>query len=530
MVNMPYFKKCAYKLLLLPCLGFMSALTWSQEAPPVAVHQEDDEIILEEASQNGAASLPPIIFDPVLMQSVELAETDEDGNPRFTTVELSPLPSASGASGSNNLVNSYVNDQDSLGFSIAQFQESILQFELEGGVYDYRLSELYLAMGTNYQQLGEAQLAVDAFSQALQLSRINNGLFTEDQLPVVKALVESYLNLGDISSANLNQEYLLYVTQKIYGAANPIILDELLEYADWNLHAASLSLGYIPNLQSMYFRTESFNEANFIQHEQVENLLSVAAFAYSQAIMMQHDLEAKFDEISSSENVAVLKDSLNLEEEDFNIAETEQKLAYTYFLQYQFDWNNVAVNSFGEAPSTYFLNSDVKGREALERRYAYLQNTNGPALDVVQALLDIADWYLLFERWTSAERLYAQAFDLMEANDIEKIDGLRYPDLPVYIPSFLSPLYSRESNRLPPEEVLEYQGYIDVSFTLSRFARPTAIRLISSSEGTTIATERALLRNLRSAAYRRQLDSESEYAENTYLMRYYYTVQLPDEE
>ena len=540
MPEMPHFNNFAHKLLLASFLGLLlgtsSHVSLAQEDPEPNEEQSealevDETITIAESDSNDPAGLPLIIFDPVLIENIELSETDDDGNPLIRTIELSALPSNSAAD-QNNAINPAVNfiDRAALGSSLAQFEESILQFELEGGVYDYRLSEIYLAMGTNYLQQGEAQLAVDAFSQAIQLSRINNGLFTADQLPIVEALVESYLHLGDIASANVNQEYLLYITQKIYGAASPLILDELLEYADWNLHAASLSLGYIPNIQSLFFRTEGFNENNFIQQENIEDLLSAAAFGYSQAIVMQHDLEAKFDEAPTIEESLALRNSLNFSEEDFDIPDAEQKLAYTYFLQYQFDFNNVAVNTFGEAPTTYFLDSDTKGREALQRRYNYLLSTNGEALDLVKALVDIADWYLVFERWSSAEELYVQAFDLMQENGIDHIDGLISTDLPAYIPSFLSSAYTREGNRLSSDEVLDYEGYIDVSFTISRLARPVSIRIIESSEGTTTATERALISKLRSGRYRRQLDNGLEYGDNYFQIRYYYTDQLPDED
>lgn len=510
-LNMSHFRFFSYRTLLTLGLSLGAPSAWCQEA-------------IIENIQNFNSSFIPLIFDPVLIQTIELNETDDSGEPRFDTVELSSLPSSTNASRIALPDNARL-DQNLVDASLAQFQESILQYELDGGVYDFRLSELYLSLGNTYDQVGEYQLAIDAYNEALQLSRINDGLFTEDQIPIVEELVDSYLNLGDIASANLNQEYLLYIQQKIYGAGHPIILAELLEYADWNLHASSLSRGYRPNLQSLHFRTQSFNEFNYIQSEKTEDSLAAAAFAYTQALVIQHDLEAQFNENPTSDETLALKASLAFLDEDYDISETELKLAYTYFLQYQFDQNNIAVNSFGEPPTTYFLDSNTKGRAALERRYAYLRDNNNPAIEVIQALLDIADWYLIFERWSSAEDLYTQAFNLMEANGIEKINGLDYPDLPVVIPSFLGSPYSREGNGLTAEETLEYQGYIDISFSLSRFARPVRIRFDSRSEGTTEETERALLDKIRSSTFRLQLKDRTEYSENDFSVRYYYTVQ-----
>ena len=527
---MRHFKIYIYKVLLLLSLGLTPVYAWSQEAetPSVVMPTEEDEV-LQESNQNNNTNFIPLIFDAVLIDYVELAETDDDGELRFSTIELSVLPSTPNPAPFVNL-DSTIDSLDLLDSSITQLQESIFQYELEGGVYDYRLSELYLSVGNTYQQLDKPQLAIDAFNEALQLSRINGGLFTEDQLPVVEKLVESYLNLGDIPTANLNQEYLFYIQQKINGAAHPIILIELLEYADWNLHAASLSLGYFPDIQSLHFRTNFLDENNLYQSEKIENLLTAAVFAYSQAIVIQHDLEAKFNEEPNDVKTIELQNRLNYSEDDLDIATAEQKLAYAFFLQYQFDLNNIAVSAYDEAPSTYFLNSAVNGRRALERRYAYLQNSNRPDLDEIEALVDIADWYLYFERWTTAEEIYVQVFNLMESNGIGNIAGLAYPELPTYIPSFLSSPYTRGSNRLTPEEGLDYEGYIDINFSLSRYARPNRIRIQYISDGTTVETQRALISKLRSSTYRRQLENQTEYTEGTYSVRYYYTAQLPDDE
>lgn len=537
------FKHFPYKVLLTLGLGLVSTFAWSQEESAAQVivleekpeqieHQEGEAIdqqeinqnTLSESSTNINVDLVPIIFDPVLIQTIELNETDDNGDPRLDTIELSPLPSAINSSPQISVDNSQL-DRRLIDSSLTQFQESILEFELDGGVYDFRLSELYLSLGNTHQQVGDYQLAIDAYNEALQLSRINDGLFTEDQVPIVEALVDSYLNLGDIASANLNQEYLLYIKQKIYGAGHPIILDELLEYADWNLHASGLSMGYLPNLQYLHFRTESFNELNYNNSVATEDLLSAAAFAYTQALIMQHDLEEEFNENPFSDDTIDLKNSLDFPDEDYDISATEQKLAYTYFLQYQFDQNNLAVNAFGEAPTTNFLDSYTDGRAALERRYAYLQSTNSPTINIIQALVDIADWYLVFERWSTAEELYLQAFELMEGNGIDKLNGLEYPDLPIHIPSFLSSPYTRASIGISSDEVLEYEGYIDISFSLSRSAKPIRIRFVDSSEGTTEETERALLNKIRYSKYRLQLKDRSEYAENSYLVRYYFTAQ-----
>ena len=112
---------------------------------------------------------------------------------------------------------------------------------------------------------------------------------------------------------------------------------------------------------------------------------------------------------------------------------------------------------------------------------------------------------------------------------VEQVNGFIYPDLPSHIPNFLSHPYTRAINGISSREVLDYEGYIDISFELNRSGRPSSIRVTSRSEGTNDETERALVRNLRLSTYRLQVKNQTEYSENSYLVRYYYTTQLPEE-
>ena len=473
----------------------------------------------------------PLIFDPVLIQQVTLAETDENGAQQHSFIELSSLPSMPDNMTATTSFENAGTDVELLLSTQNQYQESILDFELEGGVYDSRLSEAYLALGSNHRQLGEYELAVEALNKSLQVSRINNGLFSAEQVPVVSELVNTLLQMEDIFTANQNQEYLFYILQKIYGPSHPVLLAEFLKYADWNLYKVSLAMGYIPNQQALNFRTASLGRFTFnqqIENQQAQLFLLAAAQAYSQVISLQHDLETTLADVFDTDEQLAIKNSYGLTDEDLNIPETEQKLAYTHFLLAQLYENFVSENAFGDVSRNYYLENYLFGKDALQRRFDYLQNSERSTTELVQALLDIADWFLLFDRWTSAKDVYAQIYGIIESNDLQNINGLVYPDLPVTIPNFLSSPYTRSINLLPTEQALEYQGYIDVSFSLNLNASPSRIRIINKSEGTTEATEDALIQKLNRSNFRLQLENQTTYSDNDYLIRYYYTRQLQD--
>lgn len=493
-------------------------------APAAALPQTFPEIEEQESSAQ------PLIFDPVLIEysplddSIEL-DLDDLIPGTYQVNELSALPSMPAQQIRQDPVEGRL-IRDSISTTPAQYQDSILDYELEGGVYDYRLIEAYSGLGSAYQALDEHELAIEAFSQALHVNRVNNGLYNAAQLPIVSELVESYLSLGDFADANQQQEYLIFVEQKVYGPNHPIHIIKLLEYADWNLRAASLRMGYVPNEIALGLRSSPFDDVDIDRRDPDGMQLSVtqlivASNAYYQALNLQRNRE-RFTRRLDPEEVASMETEFGFTENDLSIPQAEKKLAYTHFLLAKV-YQNIPASM--RETDLYYLNFR-DGQDALERRFVYLQNSQSPASDVIKALMDIADWLLLFDRWNSAEEVYAEVLSLKNSYALEDIRGLSYRELPEVIPNFVTTPFSRDSYHLSASEPLQYAGYIDVSFELNRFARPNRVDIINASEGTREETEDALINMLRRSSFRLQLqDSDFEYSDNNYLVRYYYTSQ-----
>src|SRR5690606_38211298 len=130
--------------------------------------------------------------------------------------------------------------------SIARYEESIRTLERQGGAYEARLAQELLGLGTAYQRLGDHVTAIATFERAWHVSRVNNGLFSLEQAPIVQRLIESQLATGDLIAADQQQEYLFFIQQKAYGAESPELLPALTALADWNIRAfnARLDGGY----------------------------------------------------------------------------------------------------------------------------------------------------------------------------------------------------------------------------------------------------------------------------------------------
>src|SRR5690606_1720281 len=101
--------------------------------------------------------------------------------------------------------------------SITRYERSVARFELAGGPYETRLSEELLALGSLYQRAGEHEKALGIFERASHINRVNGGLFSLEQIPIIEKTIETYLARGDLVSADAQQEYLFYLQRKNYG-------------------------------------------------------------------------------------------------------------------------------------------------------------------------------------------------------------------------------------------------------------------------------------------------------------------------
>ncbi|MCZ6827985.1 MAG: hypothetical protein O7F73_00060, partial [Gammaproteobacteria bacterium] len=104
------------------------------------------------------------------------------------------------------------------GLSLARYLETIEAAEDSGGAYSADLAEPLAGMGHAYQAEDKHPQAMDFFRRALHLSRINEGLYSANQLPVLAGMINSQMAMGQLSSVDENQEYRFRVQRHVYEA------------------------------------------------------------------------------------------------------------------------------------------------------------------------------------------------------------------------------------------------------------------------------------------------------------------------
>jgi len=126
---------------------------------------------------------------------------------------------------------------------LRDYDLAIAAIERDGGAWDQALTEELSALGRVQQEQGIHAEAISTLTRAMHINRINDGLHTLAQVPVVERMIESYAAMGDWASVDLYQNYLFFVQQKAYGSDDPRIIPVLNSLGQWNIEAFGLGFG-----------------------------------------------------------------------------------------------------------------------------------------------------------------------------------------------------------------------------------------------------------------------------------------------
>ncbi|WP_116367209.1 energy transducer TonB [Parahaliea mediterranea] len=131
-------------------------------------------------------------------------------------------------------------EQDRL--DIQSYRNVIADIERNEGAYSPNVSEHLMSLGSALQQSGEHAEAIAIFKRGVHLSRINDGLYGAEQIPLLQSEIRSHLALGDFAAADERQVY-LYRVQLRSLSSGPRRANALMQQAGWQQQAYELRLG-----------------------------------------------------------------------------------------------------------------------------------------------------------------------------------------------------------------------------------------------------------------------------------------------
>jgi hypothetical protein len=125
----------------------------------------------------------------------------------------------------------------------ASYQFYITDLESRHGPYAQGLSEQLLGLGTAYQTQGLHTEAINIFKRGIHIARVNSGLYSAEQIPLLQRMISSLVATGDYDTADERQYYLYRVQAKVYGRESQQMSLAMLERAEWERQAYYMALG-----------------------------------------------------------------------------------------------------------------------------------------------------------------------------------------------------------------------------------------------------------------------------------------------
>jgi tetratricopeptide (TPR) repeat protein len=138
------------------------------------------------------------------------------------------------------------------------YENELKQAEVSGGPYATGLSDPYIGLAYDYLKRGDSKGALEAYRRALHVVRVNDGLSSPRQAPILREIINIHRNMGDTEALNDAYEYYARVLKFDQPPLTEKKLQAALEYMDWEreLYAAQT----IANTRAPLMRVFRVNE------------------------------------------------------------------------------------------------------------------------------------------------------------------------------------------------------------------------------------------------------------------------------
>lgn len=378
--------------------------------------------------------------------------------------------------------------------NIQLFNEAIADSEVLAGAWDNSLVEQLNSLGSLQQQQGDHLGAIETHERAIHVQRINSGLHTIDQTPMVEQMIDSYIAMGDWTQVDVYQNYLFYIQRKFYGNNDPRLIPALGELANWHTRAFTMRQGEslamrLSSAQMLFKAAARMAEMHFGPDDEryVEYLRGVARSAYLVAL-----------------NQDLLRD-----------------LARAQFRAPQETLRDMLYWHFPIVPTGFRA-----GEDALLAIREYYLERGGEAEQLAEATAQVADWYLLFNRRSPARDMYLEAWEAVaeEANADELRRRLfgQVRQIPVFAADDNGWMIENMGFMEDVEEV-DY-SHIDLRFDVTQWGEVRNIESVGELLPETESQQSRVRRDVRDSMFRPLLvDGENARSEgNLFRYRYWY--------
>lgn len=124
----------------------------------------------------------------------------------------------------------------------AGYKRLVTESELQGGPYADALAEPLADLARYRRGQGDLERAERLYLRALHVVRVNDGLYSKRQIPILRELLDTYRAAGDLTTLDQRYDYFF----RLYGRGEPPYSDvrvrATLEYLRWQREAVRRDL------------------------------------------------------------------------------------------------------------------------------------------------------------------------------------------------------------------------------------------------------------------------------------------------
>ena len=397
--------------------------------------------------------------------------------------------------------------------TVNRYQDRIRQLEAEHGVYDSAIAEALLGLGMAYKDMKNHSEAVDTFKRALQISRVNNGLQSLEQLPYLEFLIQENAALGNWEEVNNDYHYLFWLYKRNFGDNDPRLLPVIdrvtrSQVAIFNASPDMFTARNLREREDMETKAVEIIKTNYGENDPrlIDAYNQLAVTNYYMALQTGFfDDYRKYHYTMAQTSLRTTRTTVLVP-----VGVVNGRVIYaTRTIEMPDTRSGTYLKPEVSKKFDLIQKTEIDGRLALHKIEKL--HEHNPELSLYSralALTHQGDWRLLYESGRGMKQ-YREAQELLSQVDngqeyIQRLFGQPRP-----LPSFLSE--TEESlTAAPTTEKLEEkpgQNYLEVSYDVTPAGRVVNIEIISRSPGVEDTLVRRVKRHLANVRYRPRFEN-----------------------
>jgi tetratricopeptide (TPR) repeat protein len=330
-----------------------------------------------------------------------------------------------------------------------EYLDALDRIESEYGPYAVELSDLYLGLGQTLINRGDYEQARDAFYRGVMVVRVNSGPNSPEQTDHLYLLANIETLLGESKTADEILQNIYFINSGYYGEDNPKMLPVLERIIQW-YYLMRPPPGSIDSKYVDYERT--------IELTKEMSKISEAAYGTDNP-----DTAAAYKRLGDAE---------------FQMVRHMTGLGVTLAPdKYVFNTiGSMHPQTLGSDPAHKHYRA---GRKAFKKYLESLEaNQSTTPLEYAEALADLGDWFLAFEKPRKSRDLYEQGYQLLAASEeyAELADSFMNHPKPMHFIVNLQPRFSEETP-MPLEEM-----NFDISMTVTVLGDVRHVEILDAPE------------------------------------------------